>query len=70
METIQWFHFHSIVEHTEVITEKYISLITLLLKFFAMFQMRLFGYKRNEEGKKWSLYLSSVKIMIESPVYF
>ena len=41
-ETIQWFPFHSIVEHTEAITKTDISIIPLLLKVFEMFQMRLF----------------------------
>ena len=35
-----------------------------------MFQMRWFQYKHNDEEKKWSIYLSSVSIVIEAPVYF
>ena len=41
-ETIQWFTFHSIVEHTAGIIETDVSLLPSLLKFFAMFQMCLF----------------------------
>ena len=41
-ETIQWFPFHSIVEHTGEIIETDISLIPLLLKVFAIIQMCLF----------------------------
>ena len=40
------------MEHTAGIIETDISLIPLLLKFFAIFQMRLFYSKRNEEEKK------------------
>ena len=48
-ETIQWFPFQSIVDHTEGIIETYISLIPSLLKGFAMYQMPLFYYKHNKE---------------------
>ena len=40
------------MEHTADIIETDISLIPLLLKVFAMFQMHLFQYKHNEEDKK------------------
>ena len=46
---IQWFPFHSIVENTAGIIETDKSLIPLLLKVFAIFQMPLFYYKHNEE---------------------
>ena len=48
-ETIQWFPFCSIAENTEGIIETYISLIPSLLKIFAMFQIRLFHFKHNDE---------------------
>ena len=38
----QWIPFHSILEHTACIIETDISLIILLLKVVAMFQIRLF----------------------------
>ena len=41
-ETIQWFTFHSIIEHAAEIIETDIPLIPSLLKVFEMFQMRLF----------------------------
>ena len=56
------------MEHTEGIIETYISLIPLSLKVFAMFHMRFFYYKHNEEEKYWIIYLSSVAIVIEAPV--
>ena len=37
------------MDHTAGSIETDISLITSLLKVFAMFQMRLFNYKHNEE---------------------
>ena len=37
------------MEHTSSIIETDISIIPSLLKFFEMFQMRLFYYKDNEE---------------------
>ena len=40
------------MDNTAYIIETYVVLITLLLKVFAMFQMRLFYYKHNEEDKK------------------
>ena len=51
-EKNQWFPFHSILKHTAGIIKTDKSLITLILKDFAMFQMSLFEYKHNEEEKK------------------
>ena len=43
-ETIQWFPFLTIMEHTENIMETNNGLISSLLKVFAMFKLRL-NYK-------------------------
>ena len=44
--TIQWFPFHTIMEHTGNITQDYKHLISSLLKIFSMLEIRLsFGDK-------------------------
>ena len=45
-ETIQWFPFLSIMDHTSHILEPNISLIPLLLKVFEMFQLLIFYDKK------------------------
>ena len=46
-ETIQWFIFLPILEHTESNTKTDISLLPSLLKVFAIFQMCLLYYEHN-----------------------
>ena len=47
-DTIQWFHFIAIIEHTANNLEQNKALVTSLLKVFAMFQLRLFYGKQHE----------------------
>ena len=39
--TIQWFTFHTIMEHTGNIMQDYTYLISSILKMFLMFEIRL-----------------------------
>ena len=48
-EKIHWFPFFTIIEHTANILKPNKGLITSLLKLFAVFQLRLFDDKHNEE---------------------
>ena len=50
-DTIQWFPFITVVEHTANILKPNKGLITSLLTVFSMFQLRLFDNKEDEEGK-------------------
>ena len=47
-ETIQWFPFITVIEHTSNIINPNKGLITLLLKVFSMFQFRLFYDKHKK----------------------
>ena len=49
-DTIQWFPFIAIIEHTANILKPNKGLIISLLKGFFMFPLRLFYDKHNEEG--------------------
>ena len=46
-DTIQWFPFIIIMEHTANILNPNKWLIPSLLKVFSMFQLHIFYYKRN-----------------------
>ena len=75
-DTIQFFPFLTIIEHTANIIKPNKGIITSLLKVFFMFQLRLFDDKHNEEGniadtiaircsnsnKETGLYLKDIKI--------
>ena len=50
-DTIQWFPFLTIIEHTANIINPNKGIIPSLLKVFPMFQLRLFYDKHDEEGK-------------------
>ena len=50
-DTIQWFPFFTIIEHTANILETNKRLIPSLLNVFAMFQLRILYDKHNEEDK-------------------
>ena len=50
-DTIQWFPFLTIIEHTTNIIKPNKGLINSLLKVSTMFKLRLFYDKYNEEGK-------------------
>ena len=49
-DTIQWFPFLAIIEHTENILKKNKKLIPSLLKLFSMFQLRTFDAKHDEKS--------------------
>ena len=49
-DTIYWFTFITIIYHTANILKPNKGLIPSLLQLFAMFQLRLFYDKYNEEG--------------------
>ena len=49
-DTIHWFPFLSVIEHTTNILNPNKGLIPSLLKLFAMIQLRLFDDKQDEEG--------------------
>ena len=51
LKTIQWFHFHSSVEHTAGIIETDTSLIPLLLKVFQCFKCVYFNINITKRGK-------------------
>ena len=50
-DTIKWFTFPTIIEHTTTILKPNKGLIPSLLKVFAMFPLRLFDNKQDEEGE-------------------
>ena len=50
-DTIQWFHFLTIIEHTTEIINPNKGPITSLSKVFDTFQLRLFDNKKDEEVK-------------------
>ena len=39
--TVQWFHFHAVMEYTGNIMQYYTHLTSSLLKMFSMFEIRL-----------------------------
>ena len=45
-------------------------LIPLLLNVFQSFRCVYFNINKMKRGKKYSIYLTSVAIVIESPVFF
>ena len=52
-ETIRWFPFISTMENNENILEPNKALIPLLLKVFAMFQLRIFYDKNTRKKMLW-----------------
>ena len=54
-ETIKWFKFLTIIEHTGNIINPNKGLITSLLKVFAMLQLRSFDDKEYKEGKRLNM---------------
>ena len=50
-DIIKWFHFLTIIEHTTNILNPNKGLIISLIKVFAMFKLRLFDDKEDEEVK-------------------
>ena len=49
-DTIHWFPFINIIEHTENILRPNKGLIPSLLKVFSIFKLRLFDDRQYEEG--------------------
>ena len=64
-ETIQWFLFLAIIEHTKNIMETNNGLISLLLKVSAMFELRL-NYK---EVKLKVIYISCINCKRETVLF-
>ena len=66
-DTIQWFPFITIIEHTANILDPNKGIITSLLKVFAMFQLHIyFMINMTENRTFWIPYLSSVLIVIKT----
>ena len=61
-ETIQWFPFITIMEHTANITKKNNRLISSLLKAFAMFELRL----NDKEGRSDVVSISCINCKRET----